>query len=441
MLSDGSEKHMTDPGFKRVVVLSIVMMGLLFGLWEFIEINYIHDWKDDVAHGAHILRGVLAGTFLGATSLGYIALYKGRHDGRLRKVHGELVRLQRFQENLLKSSSIGITTLDEEGRIIYVNPEFCKIMGLSKDELHSMNFLKSLREADDNGWHEAITKTLDESVPFDFKSKPLEFMDVKDLLVDAKGVPLKLDGDKRGLLLILDNVTKQARMEKELVQFEKQASLGVLTGGVAHEINSPLGSLSIIVQRMRRGAHGEHYKEEMDGLDEQIDKINGIVEGLVEFSKRTGTVNDALHIADIISYSLEQVPISEEINLVRGTDTGAIVEGDFEQLSRALSNVIANSVDALEDFDGPKEITIGTDSVNGMAIISVQDTGIGIPEEDLPKIFDPFFSNKTEGTGLGLSITYNVIKCHKGAIDVTSARGLTVFRISLPLVQVSGDVE
>jgi PAS domain S-box-containing protein len=438
MPSEAPEQYPSDPGFKRVLALSIVMIGLLFGLWEYIEINYIHDWQNEVAHGAHIVRGILAGTILGALSLGTLALYKRRSDEQLRRAHRQQVRLQRFQENLLQSSSIGITTLDEEGRVIYANPAFRHIVGLGPEELLSMDFLESLPGREEAGWHDAIELGLERGEAFEIIKKPLQLMNAKTILVDAKGVPLKLEGNRKGLLLLVEDVTEQAHMEKELALFEKQASLGVLTGGVAHEINSPLGNMSIIVQRMRRGALGQHHKEELAGLDEQIEKINGIVEGLVEFSKRTGSVKDVLRVEDIISYSLDNVPIPEEIDFVRGPDNGVMVEGDFEQLSRAISNVLANTIDSLEASDGPKEMRIGMEKMNGMAVITVQDTGIGIPEEDISRIFDPFFSTKPEGTGLGLSITYNVVKAHKGSIEVFSEGGLTEFKIFLPVAEMSG---
>jgi polar amino acid transport system substrate-binding protein len=424
---------MSDRGFRRVVVLSIVMMGLLYGLWEYIEIRYLHDWDYDVAHGSHVIRGIIAGTILASIALGYVAMYKEKQERKLRQVHNEVVRLHGFQKDLLDSSPIGLITLDRDGSITYLNPAFSKLAGMQSDQRLSMNFIKDMQERCEDTWKDAIEDAFENRCSFDFTNMDLEFKDGKTAHVNAKGMPLKLVGNKVGLLLLIEDVTDKVRMEKEIFQFEKLASLGVLTGGLAHEINSPLGNMSIILERISRRKHGGRITKEVDDLHEQVNRINNIVEGLVEFSKRSGAVEDVLCVEDIIEYSLDHVTIPDNISIERVRTNDVMVEGDFEQLSRALMNILNNTVDALEDSEGPKNIWIWTKKENGNALISVQDSGNGIPEENLLRVFDPFFSTKSDGTGLGLSITYNIIKSHRGQIDVNSKRGLTEFRILLPL--------
>lgn len=232
------------------------------------------------------------------------------------------------------------------------------------------------------------------------------------------------------------------KTQKLLITSEKMASLGVLAAGVGHEINNPLNFIKNGIEALARKVeqNSDIKDEEMDAyfkiINEGVDRATNIVKSLSHFSRKGLEGDERCNIHEIIENCLLILnnKIRNKIRVSTNfTSQGAEVKGNEGRLHQAMMNIIANAEQAIKE-EGTIEIT--TLKKEDHFEIWVEDDGEGIPEENLMKISDPFFTTKApgEGTGLGLFITFSIIEEHNGHIDVKSDgdRG-TKFTITLPL--------
>jgi two-component system NtrC family sensor kinase len=251
---------------------------------------------------------------------------------------------------------------------------------------------------------------------------------------------------------IFKDITEQQQLEAKLkaaqarlVEASKMRALGELVAGVAHELNNPLmASQTILHVIMRNVPQDWPERERLELIRKCNERIGKIVDHLREFSRQTRTEFQALDINQPIENALMitgQQLLNHGISLVRKlTPNLPRIMGDANQLEQVFLNLIANSRDAIEETDGKKkELTITTglseDEGAPAILVSIKDSGAGIPSENMEKIFEPFFSTKPvgKGTGLGLSLCYGIVEAHGGRIDIKSRVGEgTEVRISLP---------
>jgi two-component system NtrC family sensor kinase len=238
---------------------------------------------------------------------------------------------------------------------------------------------------------------------------------------------------------------RRAESENRLLQSEKQASIGRLAAGVAHEINNPLtGVLSYTHMLLRRKDIGDDIRSDLETIIESTERVRKIVKGLLDFSRQTKLDQEPTDVNKLVSSA---ITIMDNQALVKGVsikfnpgDNLPMVTLDRNQIQSVLLNMIINALDATEPGDA---ITIYTapglsasDSGQKGVEITVADTGCGIPPENLDKLFDPFFSTKEvgQGTGLGLSVSYGIVQRHGGTMRVQSEVGKgTRFFIWLPV--------
>lgn len=235
------------------------------------------------------------------------------------------------------------------------------------------------------------------------------------------------------------NDLKQA--QSQLVQSEKMASLGIMTAGVAHEINNPLNFIKGSYEGLKNyfeDKHEENVNKLLNALEIGVTRASDIVKGLNQFSRDKDSNDDTCEINSIIDNCLLILKKQYEpaIRINKKLQSGTLeLEGNTGKLHQVFMNILINSIHAIDD-EG--EITIQTSTNDDKAIIEISDTGMGIDEMHITKITDPFFTTKDpgKGTGLGLSITYSIIMDHKGQIEFESIKneGTTV-RVQLPINQ------
>ena len=231
-------------------------------------------------------------------------------------------------------------------------------------------------------------------------------------------------------------------MQRKMRQLDKLTSLGILSAGVAHEINNPLSNIKIYGQLLQedleKAGLQAHVKDSLRSILEQTDRANVIVRKMLEFARQTGANMESVDIAEIISQSLEMVRYmigtsGIEVNVEIAEDMPPIA-GNRISLQQVFVNLFNNAWQAMK-AGGTLTVRAFSERRGDQVVVTVGDTGSGIKESDLGRIFDPFFTTKDvgEGTGLGLSISYGIIKDHRGEVSVESAEGKgTTFTIRLP---------
>jgi two-component system NtrC family sensor kinase len=228
------------------------------------------------------------------------------------------------------------------------------------------------------------------------------------------------------------------KTENQLIQSDKVASLGKLAAGVAHEINSPLtGILTYSSLLLQDKKDDDPDKEDLEVIVNETNRCKKIVKGLLDYARQTEprkTLSDINEVADksvdLISHqaSLQNVKIEKKLQ----PDLPKIMI-DVGQIQQVFINILLNAIEAMPQ-GGTLTMSSGMD--DQMVALRFADTGIGIPEEILPKILDPFFTTKVQGrgTGLGLSVSYGIIERHRGKLEVKSKVGEgSTFTVKLPL--------
>ncbi|MBI4688198.1 MAG: hypothetical protein HY756_10560 [Nitrospirae bacterium] len=240
-------------------------------------------------------------------------------------------------------------------------------------------------------------------------------------------------------LNIFDIETKRKLEQqlKRLAQYEKLASLGQLAAGVAHEINNPLTNVSLNLQMLKNtlgGINNSEIARRVDSIEKNVDKVSAITKELLQFSRNTESELRPININRVIEGALTLLQYKFKDIIVHKTLSDIPnVMGDAVRLEQVFINILDNSIQAMTDGG---DVCIESSYADGWAKIKIADSGMGIPQENLSKVFDPFFSTKDigAGTGLGLSICYGIITQHNGDINIESMEGEgTIVNISLPI--------
>jgi len=227
--------------------------------------------------------------------------------------------------------------------------------------------------------------------------------------------------------------------QERLVRAERLAAIGELAAGVAHELRNPLGAVKNAVYYIRGRLQSSDWAQEnpkvgefLDVMDEEIASSDQIITDLMDFSRVTPPSVSPSDLETLVDLALERADLKESVSLVKDFEPDLPqVSVDGEQVRRVFVNLIKNADDAMPE--GGVLILTGK-SGDGTLELQVHDSGQGISEADLPKVFDPLFTTKAKGIGMGLAIVNQIVRRHEGTIGVTSKQGEgTTFTITLPV--------
>lgn len=228
---------------------------------------------------------------------------------------------------------------------------------------------------------------------------------------------------------------EQRERLRRMSRADRLATIGELAAGAAHEIRNPLTAVRSSLQYLESKGGDETTQKLIATALRETNRINEIVSAMLSFSRPAEIVKELHDLRDTLAESLDLVSYQASrraIAVIREFPESLPVLGDRSQLKQLFLNLFFNAVQAM-----PNGGTLRVEALRGhgpKALVSVIDTGEGIPEDNLDRIFDPFFTTKNNGTGLGLSICYHVVKTHDGEIEVKSkaGRGTTIL-VRLPL--------
>jgi CheY-like chemotaxis protein len=254
------------------------------------------------------------------------------------------------------------------------------------------------------------------------------------MVEDEHGGPPVFEG-------IAENVTERHRRDERLRRSERMASLGHMLAGVAHELNNPLAAIGGFSQLLLRGRWPDDDRKALETIGREARRAERVVRDLLTFARQGSVIrSEAVDLHGVIRHIIETQRYALDTRgvrvVLRLTDETLRVQGDSARLEQVMMNLVINARQALEATRADRGDT-------GFLIIRVADTGGGISEALLGKIWDPFFTTKEEGvgTGLGLSVVHSIVTEHGGHVDVQSQLGLgTEFTVRLPLAPRTSDL-
>ena len=260
-------------------------------------------------------------------------------------------------------------------------------------------------------------------------------------------IPMRQHQDEiTHVITIGEDVTEYHTVHRQILQSEKLAALGQLAAGVMHEINNPLATIGACVAAIElrldeiAAEVPPPIVEYLNIIDKEVQRCTGIVDGLLDFSRPKESSKRNVDLSTLVEetlFLLKHHQRFKRLTVIRELAQGLPeVRANAEQLIQAFMAIMLNALDAMENGGS---LTVRTRLNPGRVdeiVVEMEDTGIGIPRTDLPKIFEPFYTTKPpgRGTGLGLSVVYGIVEGHHGRIEVDSIPGKgTTFQVYLPV--------
>jgi PAS domain S-box-containing protein len=342
----------------------------------------------------------------------------------LRHSRKEIIRERNFKDTVFENIETGILTFDAESKVTSANGSACRILGIERpgNDCSWKVLLADWPELHDvlNRWFaegqgcESIS--FREYIPLERKGRTLTYL--------MAMFPLSFR-QQAGWLLTIEDLTERVNMRQQMARMDRLASLGRMSAGIAHEVRNPLTGVSLLLDELHDRLLGNE-------ADQQL-----IRRALGEIERLESLVNEMLHFSSVSTQKLvygkvDKVVLDslflirkqcqrQKVTLIEQIDTDLPeVMLDPDRLKQVVINLLNNALDAMPDGG---ELQISVRQQDDHIVIQVQDDGIGISADQLPLIFEPFFTSKGQGTGLGLAISYNIISDHGGEIEIESTLG------------------
>ena len=341
-------------------------------------------------------------------------------------------------EMVLESMTDGVVVTDGEHHILLFNKSAERLLPFAAGELVEKNVWEAIEDRE-------IAAFLSEKLVSQEKVRDYEFT------LDERGgrtlsvsiMPLVNEKVIRGNVIHIEDVTQKRSEQARLRRAESLAALTTLTAGVAHEIKNPLASIGIHLQLIKKATEGREsvetagVREYLQVIDEEVGRLNQIVvdflfavrpmDAQLECKDLNPVIRELL---DFLRFELDEAGVKVELQLAEDLPR---VRLDEKYLKQALLNIIKNAISAMPSGG---RLCIKTAASDAELMLTIADTGAGMPEEIIEKIFEPYFTTRAFGSGLGLTLVYKIVKEHLGEIAVSSREGEgTSFQISFPVPQ------
>lgn len=361
-----------------------------------------------------------------------------------KQAEAALFKTEKRFRDLVENSITGISIIQDD-QVVYQNPVQEKLLGalprktklVEKETIHPDDIEKV------EAFYKNISSKIIRTQETDFRFYPPEIvgtgLDLRWVHCQASSIEYQ---GKDAILINIMDITRAKELETFLKVQDKMSSLGHVAAGIAHEIRNPLSGINIYLNTLEK----LYDKEESLGKVKQIfrqmqsasNKIESVIKRVMDFSKpgtpRLTLTNINRPVEDAIglsSVTLRKRGIKIGQNLA--TDL-PMVRADPQLIEQVILNLITNAAEAMKNVDGAKQIEITTSAENNLILVRVSDSGPGVPLNLREKIFDPFFTSKTESTGIGLSLCHRIITDHGGSLSVSESRwGGAEFTIEISL--------
>ncbi|MCX5870227.1 MAG: ATP-binding protein [Deltaproteobacteria bacterium] len=354
----------------------------------------------------------------------------------LKGSQSRLSRIKAFRDTLISSLPVGLIVTDSKGKIVLCN-QFAeqiasvvenKVVGFSPEDVLAAEL--------------ALALNLDLE---DQKKQTAGAVQKEIVLPDAQGVMRTLqlnslsiiesEGAPAGVMLLIQDLSQVKSLEEELRRSERMAALGKMAAGVAHELRNPLSSIKgLAILLKSRFQEKSTDQETADILVQEVERLNRSIGELLDYARPQKLMKADVHPEEVVQKAVSLIRMDAESVGVRVEiqmeDDLPLVLADQDKLNQVFLNLFLNSIQAME-HGGRLDIRVATQSRN--VLFTVKDTGCGVNKEDLPRVFDPYFTTKPEGTGLGLAMSVKIIEEHGGTMTFESEPDVgTTVVVSLP---------
>ena len=385
---------------------------------------------ENYTHNAILQYVVLTGIFI----ISVLILISVIRDRKLDKQASQIQESERRYNSLVENNPDGIMLLDLDGHILNINPSLEKISGYtSKEAANTTSF-----QIVEKHYLERTLSCFEETkkgIPQKCESAIIH-RHGHSVRVKLISIPHMIDGKIQGVIVIVEDITEMKETEELLRRSEKLTAVGELAAGVAHEIRNPLTSLKGFGNLLYSTSENEKSREFLQIMLSEIDRINFIVS---EFMLLARPQEKEFAESDLISLLRHVVALLKTQAILKNIVIRTQYEFDqFEiiceenQIKQVFVNVLKNAIEAMSS-GGIITLKVMKNEANE-AVVSITDQGIGIPEHQLSRIGEPFYTLKENGTGLGLMVSFNIIENHNGKMNLTSKEGEgTTVEVCLPV--------
>lgn len=351
----------------------------------------------------------------------------------------EITSLKVYTDNVLSSMTNGLITVDLEKRVVTLNQMTERILEKKREEMVGFSLEEVLSPG--HPLCAIMEDTLERERGILYPELELRKGERSLWLMASSSLLTNGEGQRIGALVIFQDITEIKALEEKLRQADRLAALGTLSAGLAHEIKNPLSAIKTFVQLLPMKLQNVSFLEKFNiTVPREIDRINHLVEDLLELTRTRKRplvhldINQLItQVIDLHDEEMKKKGIAFEDHLDRSLPN---VHGDPENLYRALSNLVINSIQAMPEGGLLSISSVQGNSGTPMIRIAIRDTGIGMDEETSKNLFNPFFTTKDKGVGLGMAFTRKIIEDHRGTIEVTSEKGKgTTFVLRFPVVK------
>jgi two-component system sensor histidine kinase HydH len=341
--------------------------------------------------------------------------------------------MQAFTDILVSALPIGLIATDSQGLIRVCNGAAAEILGIDARRMQGKIPEVCLPPALAKMFfaEKVVEKAMrQEEILLDLDPKKNMTLQLASMVV------LDADNHLAGEVLLIRDLTAVKLLEKELQRSERLAALGKMAAGVAHELRNPLSSikgLAVLIKSQLTASGGG--LETADILVKEVERLNRSIGELLDYARPGQLTRQATAIDDIIKKTVSLVQVDAEcykISIVLGlAEDLPQVQVDRDKLNQVLLNLLLNAIQAMPNGG---ILTVRTEHDSGMIAISIRDSGVGIPPENLQRVFDPYFTTKSNGTGLGLSLSAKIVEEHGGTMKISSIPNeYTEIRVMLPV--------
>ncbi len=363
---------------------------------------------------------------------------------------------EKSYRDILDNIRDGIYRLNRDGYFTFMNKALYTRLGIPEDQYNTIHFLDLI----DPEYHDMASKNVqrvlsgENGIPYELKSKASAG---KARIVEVQSSPIFDEGTVVGLLGISRDITERKHAEDSLFRAKKIESVGILAGGIAHDFNNLLAAILGYVDLAKSALHpSDKVYQHLEQAEKSCLQATELTNRLITFSEGGEPLRKETFLAELFRESCDRILRGSDVrcNLFIPDDLWAVLI-DEGQMKHVIHQLLMNAREAMPEggvvtIRAKNMVSFKQDDLfpNEEACVqwSVTDHGIGIPEKNLSRIFDPYFTTKhrdsNKGMGLGLAICYSIVKRHDGTITVVSEPGLgSTFTVTLPAALPQGDVQ